>query len=230
LTDAQSEQWYVKTKTGENIGPLTKQELTEMKTQGRIDPGCQILKEGWANWDWAANVFPDLRPQSPAISGPAINQGTANPYASPQQTGFGISNDDEQLNFTPRMLQLLSETKPWLLFMGVLGYIAAGIMVLGCIGMFASALIGGRRGFPPVAFSMGMLLVFGAITVIYFVTAHSLWTYGSKLGQVVHTRSKSEMEKALTAQKTFWRIVGIGALVMLIIYAILLFGAITTRM
>jgi hypothetical protein len=53
-------QWYLQNGGGEQFGPVSKSELDGWLVDGRIDPSCQILCEGWEGWKWAEAVYPQL--------------------------------------------------------------------------------------------------------------------------------------------------------------------------
>jgi predicted Zn finger-like uncharacterized protein len=52
--------WFLQTQEGEQYGPVHKQELDTWVSEGRLDATCQVLCEGWEQWKWAEEVFPQL--------------------------------------------------------------------------------------------------------------------------------------------------------------------------
>lgn len=52
--------WFMQTEEGEQYGPVTKADLDAWVTEGRLDAGCQVLRDGWEQWKWAEEVFPQL--------------------------------------------------------------------------------------------------------------------------------------------------------------------------
>ena len=52
--------WLLKGEDGEEYGPVPREELDAWKEEGRITGDCQLLLEGTGNWQWAAEVYPDL--------------------------------------------------------------------------------------------------------------------------------------------------------------------------
>lgn len=84
-----AEQWFLKTGEEEEYGPVTASELDQWKGEGRITNECQLLRAGDEQWQWAADVFPDLAnedepvPQRPAAkSTPAKQPARAVPKQS----------------------------------------------------------------------------------------------------------------------------------------------------
>lgn len=58
-----AEQWFVQTEDGEQYGPVTRAELNQWHTEGRLTTDTQILREGSEQWQWASDLYPDLMPQ-----------------------------------------------------------------------------------------------------------------------------------------------------------------------
>jgi hypothetical protein len=85
-------EWKVLTGEQEEYGPVTKTDLDGWVADGRLDKECQLLKDGWDQWKWADEVYPELAngqaaaaptpPGGPAIStAPAAAPAGANPFA-----------------------------------------------------------------------------------------------------------------------------------------------------
>lgn len=62
------EQWFVQTEDGEQYGPVTRTELDQWHTEGRLTTDTQILREGSEQWQWASDLYPDLMPQENAAA------------------------------------------------------------------------------------------------------------------------------------------------------------------
>jgi len=127
---------------------------------------------------------------------------------------------------TPAMKEYLQQTKPWVRFMSVLGFIAVALMVLcGFAVMIFSASMSSRFGPSgvPMAFLGFIYLVLG---LIYVFPAIFLYRYADGIKKAITVDLVGGMEDALRSQKSFWRYVGIIALIILIVYAIILVGLI----
>jgi hypothetical protein len=76
------------------------------------------------------------------------------------------------------------------------------------------------------AFVAGLVvtLVYGVIAVIYGYFGYLLVTYSNRAGGFVRTRKVSELEKALLAQKDFWKI---GGILMIVVFVIGIVGSIS---
>lgn len=79
--------WYLQAEDGEQYGPVAKEELDGWIADGRIDAACQLLQEGWQQWKWAEDVYPQLAetPAEPAHK-PAPAATDENPFAGIVQT------------------------------------------------------------------------------------------------------------------------------------------------
>lgn len=91
LPSAPIEQWQLKTPEGQTFGPVTRTELDNWVSQGRITSECQILCEGDDQWQWASDIYPSLAGAA-ASSGNRFAQSSdesraagqaSNPYATP---------------------------------------------------------------------------------------------------------------------------------------------------
>ena len=60
---AKHPEWHVQTQDGKEYGPIHRHELDAWVADGRIDASCQILHDGWNEWRWAKDVFPQLAKQ-----------------------------------------------------------------------------------------------------------------------------------------------------------------------
>ncbi len=231
-----SDQWFVQTDGGEQFGPISKQELDSWVSEGRVDASCQVLQEHWDQWKWAEEVYPQLadsaasegaksavkEPAAPAITtgenkrSPATLTAEVNPFASPKFVGE--SHEAEADGLTRKAKQSLSETRPWVLLFSILAFIGSGFGALGGVGMFIAGLVqGGAEGFGAI-FS-GVMLLGG--TALYGFAAYHLYSYASYIKLFLRTSSPGDLEQALTAQKSFWKLVGIVTAVFLVLYAIL---------
>jgi hypothetical protein len=69
-------QWHVHTAQGQRHGPMSKDDVDRWAANGRLDASCQVWCEGWPQWKWAGEVYPQLATNLPAASG-----GDDNPFA-----------------------------------------------------------------------------------------------------------------------------------------------------
>ena len=74
---AGGKQWFVQTARGERKGPVAKAELDRWVSEGKLTSEDQVLQEGSEQWQWAAEVYPNLVGGAATVS--------SNPYATPNQ-------------------------------------------------------------------------------------------------------------------------------------------------
>jgi hypothetical protein len=147
----------------------------------------------------------------------------ANPYAAPvvdqQQhpTTPGMSSDNA---VTPAILDAMAQTRPWVLFLSILGFIGAGFMILGSLGlMIAGSAMGGAE--------MGAIgVVYIAFAVIYIFTSLYLYRYAASIKLLMSGYGVHALEEALGHQKSFWKLVGILAAVFMVLYFVIFLVAI----
>ncbi|MFO7570828.1 MAG: DUF5362 family protein [Smithellaceae bacterium] len=121
----------------------------------------------------------------------------------------------QELKFTAGMINSMRSTKPWTMFLAILGFISVGFMViLGVVILFAGSLFPQTDSFNFPAF-MGLFYLLFA--VLYFMPALFIFRYASAIGRFLKSQSEFEMESALASQKSFWKFVGILALIMVVV-------------
>ncbi len=90
------DQWKFKGLDGQEYGPVSKQDLDQWVTEGRVNEQTQIQAPGQSQWQSAASFYPSLNsPSAPQTSGysPASHnqsqpQAQANAPAYAQQTSY----------------------------------------------------------------------------------------------------------------------------------------------
>jgi hypothetical protein len=134
----------------------------------------------------------------------------ANPYASPQSSAGATERPSGPWTELRGIEAALAGTRPWVIFLSVLGFIGSGFLVLGTVGVSITALT--MRGNP------GMLVV----AVLYLLMAafgmgasYYLFTYGRRIGDYLSGGDLRDLEEALFTQKSFWKLWGIGAVMYL---------------
>jgi hypothetical protein len=143
-----------------------------------------------------------------------------NPYSSPQPSGWS-SGEVAGGPVSARTISELRQTRPWVLFLSILGFILAGLMTLGAIAItimvfFAPARVAG------LAAGQSAMMWIGAF--LYFVFPYYLFRYSSRIGLLLYSPEVRYLEQALEAQKSFWRLAGIVTIVMMALYAVIVVG------
>jgi hypothetical protein len=113
----------------------------------------------------------------------------------------------------------LAQTRPWLLFMSVLMFLGAGLMVLG--GLFM--MIGGFAGGNDPALAMmgpGIGLVYIFFALLYAVPAWLMMQQVGAIGEVQAGGGTTALAAFLRHNRNFWRVIGGFTLVVLVLYCV----------
>lgn len=134
-------------------------------------------------------------------------------------TSAGFSESVEPVQPTPGQAssplsvhESLRQTKPWVRFLSVLGFICAGLMVLAGIAVGLLSLASGETGMLLIA------VVYPISGLLYLVPCLFLSRYATFIGEYLVSGQQAQLEQALQAQKSFWKFVGIVTLVVMCIY------------
>ncbi len=120
---------------------------------------------------------------------------------------------------------LLAQTKPWVRFLAVLGFL---VSLIGTAVALLSVLLEGDLT-PESPFQWGFIAGELAATlfmclIAYFIPSLLLWKYGSRIGEHLGQRDSSTFLRALASQKSFWKYVGVLALIMIAFYGVAMLG------
>jgi hypothetical protein len=138
-----------------------------------------------------------------------------NPYQSPETTAAPETSNNTGILLTETMLRFLYEASPWLRFIGILGYIGCGFMVLG-------GLLGGA-GFAAMFSTLGLSSGLGgiisvaylALAALFFFPAHFTFMFGYKIRNFRFSNSTEDLELAFKNNKSFWKFIGILSIIYL---------------
>jgi len=136
-----------------------------------------------------------------------------NPYASPQfssETLFGPSATPADAVSSPGVVRALAETRPWVRFLSILGFVVTGLIAVAVIAMVGAALFGGEV-------MVGVVAVFYLLgALLYGAGSYYLFAYSQRIGDFLRNPQRPQLEAALVAQKSFWKLLGIVAAVYLV--------------
>ncbi len=219
------DKWYVQTSNGETYGPVTMAELNDWYSEGRLDEETQILQEGWDQWKWATDIYPDLASgagsysddyNAGASSGFSLNVGgdnghrrsggRENPYSAPVSRGgyddYGDSDSSTSVGeeVSKGALREVRQSRPWIIFQAVLMSIWMLFMTLGTL----STLI----WFPAALPLLIQLTLLGGFGWLLF----TIFTLIGRTGDCIHRPSARTLERALNAHKNYWMVIGILAI------------------
>jgi hypothetical protein len=127
---------------------------------------------------------------------------------------------------TENILAALRKTRPWVLLIAILGFIGAfftaiaGIMMIAALGYMGSMggdegnmvaqMMGGTKMF------IGLGILYLAIAVIYIIISIYLLRYAGAIKRLSNSLNVADLEDALNAQASFWKTVGIMALISIV--------------
>jgi magnesium-transporting ATPase (P-type) len=124
------------------------------------------------------------------------------------------------------MLRYLKEASPWLMFIGVMGFICCGFMALLAIIMFAagpamSEAFSSIETFGAFNYSIGMIfggmmgVLFLVFAVIGFFPSFFVYNFGIKIRAYFQRGAEQELELAFKNNKSLWKFIGILAIIQL---------------
>ncbi len=141
-----------------------------------------------------------------------------NPYQSPA-TPFGPREGQPDIDtLLYEATQSLTQTKPWVRFLSVLGFVASAGVILAVV---AISLAAGGAGAPG---PFELIIVIPMFVLFYFIPSLLLWNYASRIAEFQRSRTTLTFSAAIAAQKSFWKYLGILVLVIMCLYAVALLG------
>ncbi|MDR0324260.1 MAG: DUF5362 domain-containing protein [Treponema sp.] len=133
-----------------------------------------------------------------------------NPYQSPETPIVPETSQSSGASLSETMLRYLNEASPWLRFVGVMGYIGAGLM---CLGGIISAII--MLAASSFAEEIGVftawifIIIYLPMGVLMFFPAHFTYSFGQKIHNYKFSNSGEELEMAFKNNKSLWKFTGI---------------------
>ena len=148
-----------------------------------------------------------------------------NPYQSPEAALNPVNPLTAQGTLTEPMLIYLKGASPWLRFIGILGFIGAGITALSGFSLFAvmplmNRLWGEIPGFKATfdgfwgAALSGTTAVFcvGGGVLMFFPSLF-IYRFGEKIRSYLRTGAETELELAFRNNKSLWKFLGIISII-----------------
>lgn len=152
---------------------------------------------------------------------------TQDVFAAPKSTVRDVSGGNGVM--TDAIVGALSKTRPWVLLLAILGFIGAAFTALAAIPMMmGGAMMGNMEGMDAeiAPFGTGMMIGLGALylisAIIYFIASLYLLRYAGAIKRLVSSLSVVDLEDALQRQASFWKLMGILALVTVVLVIIML--------
>lgn len=139
---------------------------------------------------------------------------STNPFASPQWTPEAAAESEPGAGLSPNARHIMSQTRPWVLLLAVLGFIATGLLVF--------LLLLSLAGMAGAGFGPGEVIQTVLNIAVNVVTFSLLLNYGVKLGRFVRSGTTADLAAALGAQRMYWIFIGVLIIVGLALLLILL--------
>ncbi len=209
---------------GQTLGPVPEDQLKGMLAAGTLKADDLVWREGMTGW-LAIKQVPELMSPNFQAFNPAPGVAANNPYAAPKAELHGaVMGNPASTGISPTVVELLRQTKPWARLLAVLGFIGIGFLLLGSFAMLA---LGSSLGQGlPAGFGIGMMVAYMFMAGIQLPAVIFLNRYASRIGTLVNSNTSEDLERALAAQKSFWRYLGILTLIILCIYVLIILLAI----
>ena len=150
------------------------------------------------------------------------------PYAAPDTDAVAAQEvTTGAALITPQIVTNLRQTKPWMIFLAVMGFIFGGLSIIGGILLAIGISVGGGSGefFPGAgtALGLGMALFYAVVGVVFnILPAVYLLRTGKALSQVHDVNCGPALETALKNQKSFWKLMGILFLSFIALYFVVI--------
>ncbi len=201
-------QWYMQTDDGEQYGPVDREELNAWVAEGRIDGTCQLLCDGWDQWKWADELFPELAEEGSTEDHPIMVRGDSGKAMAPVLAGRSAPRLKARAAAAPAggLEGTLAQTRPWVLLMAFLWFAVAGLGAMGGLVMLVVSLA--TLSVPTILVALVVLASYGLVGW----PAYHLLVYAQRIATYVARSGTAELEQAMAAQRSFWRAAGIMAL------------------
>jgi len=163
-------QWYVHTEDGDEYGPVSRQELETWIEEGRVDAGCQVFCDGWPDWKWASEEFPQLASPAaaPAVDSASDSAPLFTPAVEPQTPA--VPQVGEGGGATTGLSRTSARKYRALVIVSTIYTVLAWIVAI--LGVLAAVIYGGML-LVAAASGGGALLVLGAVAVMGLILLYS---------------------------------------------------------
>ena len=132
---------------------------------------------------------------------------------------------DKQIMVSDEMLAALKSTRPWVMFLAILGFICLAFMVLGSLMFILVGSAVTQQAKLPAFFGPGFGILELILALVYIFPCLYMLRYGIAIGNIPGS-GQAAMEQALQQQKSFWKFMGILMIILRALYALIFIGAI----
>lgn len=195
---AASPTWYYAA-GGREQGPVAFAVLANLLSTRQLQPDTEVWTQGMTNWMAASSV--------PAIA--STLAASVNDRAGHNDQPAIDDGSTKAGKVSPSVVRALAESRSWVLFIAVIGFLYAGLLLVGGI---VQIILGSRAAMSPVTAGGLLNLVFGLVVAF---GAWQLLSYAAGIAQLERSRSDQAICSALSTLKSFWVYVGINLIVVL---------------
>jgi hypothetical protein len=132
-----------------------------------------------------------------------------NLYQSPESPIIPETPQNTGVMLSEKMLRYLSDASPWLQFIGIIGYIGSGLLVIagifGAVGFSAASSFVELGEFP----FWIIMFIYIPMGVLFFFPAHFTYNFGRKIRNYRFSNSTDDLELAFKNNKSLWKFNGI---------------------
>jgi uncharacterized membrane protein (DUF485 family) len=120
-------------------------------------------------------------------------------------------------------VEMLRQTRPWVMLMGVLCFIGSAFMLLGGFAMLAMGALASATAKSAAPMAVGVIYI--PLAGLYVYPGLKLTKYAGAIGRLLQSRASADLDAALEQQKSFWKFAGITTVVMIVLYIFIIIGA-----
>ena len=160
-----------------------------------------------------------------------------NPYQSPETMAIPVEPLVVQGTLTENMLVLLKGASPWLRFLGIVGFIGAGLTALSGLSVISVVPImrgvwdeipgfSTFSGIFGAIFGSGMavLTVGGGVLMVF--PSLFMYRFGDKIRSYLRTGRDQDLEEAFRNNKSLWKFSGIVCIISLAFIPLMIIGVV----
>jgi hypothetical protein len=147
-----------------------------------------------------------------------------NPYTAPSATVAhpGTYGSSPVGTVSAGAVEALRQTRPWVFFLAILGFIGSGFMVLAGLAVVAMGSV--MRETNQYAPWLG--LIYLVLAPLYIAPSIKLVKYAGAIRRLTLSGDTGDLEAALLEQKGFWKLVGVMVISLIVLYVLILIGVV----
>lgn len=211
---------YHVAQNGQQLGELSEEQIQQMLASGQLTSQDLCWREGMEGWLPVGEVFA----AQPAPTAPVA--AVRNPYAAPGARQVQ-SQAPAEAGVSARTIDLMRRTRPWVVFLAVLGAIGSVFLIIGALAALAlggaatKAMMGTDPEGAPTWLPMALAAVYVVIALLYVMPVIKMFKYSGAVKSLVRTRSLRDLESALEHQRSFWKFIGLTTAVFMAVYVLI---------